>query len=257
MTNRVRTLLLNRERAGTPPGFPAEEYVPPTFRQRTLSGPLQRAWHFLFGTNPDRLFLNYRLRQLMTLLHTSELGSLVPVPDSRITYWPFDASLFAAPASVTITRENGSTADPHVNGTQLCDEGAGQAQRLWRITALGTEQVQIRDLRSRDVSTAAFAYTNGLSDAVPIPKSALSLRFRVLTAGDRWAVTTQAPPRTDIGEVLAGLEIILGQEAIATLFAASAPVLLRVWQDHPITTNRYAALLLAMADAIERSPVQE
>ena len=94
MINHVRTLLLNRGRDGTPRTSPGEEYVPPTFAPRALTTPLRTAFTTLYGGDPDRLMLNYRLRQLTALLHSTELEEYVLAKDPRVTYLPLDGAFF-------------------------------------------------------------------------------------------------------------------------------------------------------------------
>ena len=65
MFNHIRTLLLNLPPVVAASGFPGEEIVPDTFQSLTLPGYLQTARAALFGTNPDRAMLNYRLRQFL------------------------------------------------------------------------------------------------------------------------------------------------------------------------------------------------
>jgi hypothetical protein len=66
--NHCRTLLLNRDGRGYVVGVPGEEYTPPEFRAVALPRALQRVWQCLFGTDPDRPYLHYRVRQYLALL---------------------------------------------------------------------------------------------------------------------------------------------------------------------------------------------
>jgi len=89
MINHIRTLLMNRGGDhGYGYDYPGEEFVLPTFRAKAVPAFLNGALRLLLGTNPDRLFLNYRMRQIMSLLHSTELNEFIYLPDSRVTYWP-------------------------------------------------------------------------------------------------------------------------------------------------------------------------
>jgi hypothetical protein len=95
MINHIRTLLLNRDGDhGYGYDYPGEEFVLPTFRAKTVPTFLKGALRSLFGSNPDRLYLNYRMRQIASLLHSTELEEFVVLPDSRVTYWPMVADNF-------------------------------------------------------------------------------------------------------------------------------------------------------------------
>lgn len=86
MINHARTLLLNVDGDGN--GYssePGAEYIPPDFQAQTL-GSLGAVYRILFGSNPDSVFLNYRARQLMNLIHSTDLVDYVLALDSRITY---------------------------------------------------------------------------------------------------------------------------------------------------------------------------
>lgn len=86
MINHARTLLGNQAAILLGLNFPGEEYVPETFYPVTLPSPLARIRALLFGSQPDRIMVNYRLRQYMTLLHATELSQYVTAFGARLTY---------------------------------------------------------------------------------------------------------------------------------------------------------------------------
>lgn len=87
MINHFRTLLLNRsgEEAGVSAHL-GDEYVPTWYRAVPLPSYLTSVRRLLFGAAPDRVYLNYRVRQCLSLMHSSELAEFVTHLDSRITY---------------------------------------------------------------------------------------------------------------------------------------------------------------------------
>src|ERR1700733_15786498 len=94
MINHVRTLLLNTPSAGLPAvGYPGFEFVDPAYAPRTLPTPLQDIYRLLFGDSPDQALLNWRLREYMGILHSSEVSEYVLALDPRITYLPFNDDL--------------------------------------------------------------------------------------------------------------------------------------------------------------------
>lgn len=93
MINHVRTLL-----GGMPPLPPevtdgwkfGEEIIPPDFSPatlRALTSPLPRKFQRLFfGYQPQRIFQNLRLFQLLTFLHATPLNHWIFALDDRVTY---------------------------------------------------------------------------------------------------------------------------------------------------------------------------
>lgn len=104
MINHARTLLLNVNSATHMPGTLGEEYVPP-YTAIKLPAFLQLPYKIIFGTNPDRVFLNYRAAEIMRLLHQTELAEFVYALDPRVTYWPQQTTEFFRPSTqITSTK---------------------------------------------------------------------------------------------------------------------------------------------------------
>lgn len=85
MINHARTLLLNALPA---PGQPGEEYIPADYKIRAVPPYLAQVRQVLLGHDTPREVQNYRVRQLMTLLHSSNLAQHIYKLDPRVTYWP-------------------------------------------------------------------------------------------------------------------------------------------------------------------------
>jgi hypothetical protein len=83
MINHARTLLLNGHTTG-----PGAEYISPDYKPKKLTGTLQNVWNMLYGKDLDDYAKNYRTRQLMTILHSTDLVKYVYALDPRVTYWP-------------------------------------------------------------------------------------------------------------------------------------------------------------------------
>ena len=143
IVNQLRTLLLNAPGNMIFPDVPGEEYVPPNYRPVAVPFSVQSVLTVLFGSSPDRSFLNFRLRQLMTLLHTTELAEFVSALDPRVTYWPStDVSLFASVAGTTVTPLAGNSI-LNVIGTLVPNEAAGTLRYCWGIQVLDGSTVQV------------------------------------------------------------------------------------------------------------------
>lgn len=82
MINHVRTLLHNM-----PPAAESDEYVPEDFVPVEAPEIVQKVKRLLWGRTPSS---QVRLRQIMQMLHATELEKYVVAKDLRITYLPFD-----------------------------------------------------------------------------------------------------------------------------------------------------------------------
>lgn len=260
MINHIRTLLMNRGRDGYAYGFPGEEFVDPSFVRRKLPQHLLRLHQALFGRDPDRLFLNYRLRQIMTLLHSTELSDGVIAADPRITYLPvIDESMFSdlfVPDAVQL----GHAYPLYLAGTFEANEGLGLAQQVWRVASISPGTVQIEVQRPRvTVYEINYASTGGLTVPLTLPGSNLTVRFRNnVPTGTAWRVEAVGRPQTDFGQLLARIGDALGDGGISQLFPPTAaepiPTYKRIWDTHPYFAYRFSALLLAAAAQINVAP---
>jgi hypothetical protein len=257
--NAVRTLLMNRGRDGYAHDFPGEEFVDPAFKQRSLPPHLLRAHQTLFGREPDRLFLNYRVRQLMTFLHSTELADFIVADDPRLTYLPLeDTTLFDAAFTVDAI-QIGHSYPLYLAGTFEADEGRGIAQQVWRIEAISPDSLRIERQRP---SVATFdihyGHANGLSAPIILPGTDLTIRFNAVPDGTAWRVEAAGRPQTDIGVVISRLETSLGDAGVSQVFPPLPPepvaTYLNIWNKHPLFVYRFSALLLAIAAQVEQAP---
>jgi hypothetical protein len=85
MINHARTLLLNIEPRTYNSDMLGEEFIP-EFNAIKLPTYLDRARKIIFGTDPDKVFLNFRAYELLSLMHRTELAEFVYALDPRVTY---------------------------------------------------------------------------------------------------------------------------------------------------------------------------
>ncbi len=86
MLNHIRTLLRNVSGAKQQQSLsPMAEPVDPAFRTRRLPNWLQVAHHGLFGTQPDTFYLDYRVRELLSLIAGTSLSGVLTNRDARMT----------------------------------------------------------------------------------------------------------------------------------------------------------------------------
>lgn len=255
MINHIRTLLLSRDGGqGYGYDFPGEEFVLPAFRAKAMPTFLSGAFRMLFGSNPDRLYLNYRMRQIMALLHATELEEFVLLPDKRVTYWPLVDDGFPDAFINSTNQYLGPFTRLFVVGTAVADDGAGQSELQWKVRQYGSGPYYIEITRQTPPAppeSTEITFTDSLSEEIPLPGSAL--RFRIeqpISAGVEWIITARAKPVRDFGATLQAAIRLIPQSGIDNLFLseiAPIPTLKRVWLDHSLFAYKYSAMLLSIA----------
>jgi hypothetical protein len=255
MINHVRTLLLNRDGSTSAlADYPGEEYVPGTFHAKTLSPELTLVRQLLLGQRPDRAFLNWRLRELLAVLHATELAEHVAAPDPRVTYWPGSPLLFdlvaAGPTVVELSPGGDLLLDLNANveaeGEQLYHE--------WSINVIDGLTVEAQALRGVDgpgpVVSSSYTITAGSSNVLTLPGTAHTYRF-TSGVGAIWNVKWLGRPATTLADVLAGLDGGLGNAAKTALFGVPLVEPYRTFANlymrHPRSAYRIGGLALALA----------
>ena len=255
MINHVRTLLLNRGQDGYGLDTFGEEYVPADFRPRKLSIPLSLAHRTLFGGQPDRLYINYRLRQIMALMHATPLAQDVLAKDSRVTYLPFKDDLFDDAFKIELHRVSGPALTIHVAGSHTTNLSSGIVQQLW--------DVEVTDLGVATVSKRRQPFITETHDfdektPVPLPGSSLRVHLHDAPIGYRVQIKSSARPTLDVAEVLRQLTRSFGERGLQEVFPPLAPepvaTWARIWNESHLSALRFTALLLAFAERIEQMP---
>lgn len=251
MINHARTLLLNvpgktssREELG-------EEYIPADFAPVALPGYLQSVHNVLFGTSPDRYFVNYRARELMQLLHSTELAEYVTALDPRVTYWPEPSPVFFGPADrVTIEQASGpATTKLLLFGPPRSDTFRGRSRYTYDIS-VETGEVEATRVNIRVDGTDYYTEItdSNLSQVIQVPGAPQKLRVQLPVAGSRWVVTTIARPAPVITTLMPVLELI-GEPVIIGLFGVTDvepyATFRNLWFDHPLPVYRLGGLVLA------------
>ncbi len=223
----------------------------------------------LFGSSPDRLYLNYRLREYMTLLHTTELAEFVTDLDPRVTYWPLrDTTIFADTFKNQVSLISGSAiATIVVLGEETPNHVLGQLRKEFRITVEGAEQIRIDRLTLPTATeTVAVPTTNGLTTPIELPGS--SVKFRIQTGdtdndltglvGTVWLLETRARPTQGLDMILSRLQTGLGPVPLLEFFGLGQQdpqkTLRNLWQTSPYLPYKLGALLLGLAYHINALP---
>jgi hypothetical protein len=254
MLNHVRTLLLNVHGIGAPGAdFPGEAAVPPDYHTLRLPTHLETIRQRLFGANPDRLMLNYRLKQFMTLLHATPLVEYVTALDPRITYVTDNTRQLFLPATFTpvVSQSTGPTAELFLQGKPAAPDASGRCRHQYLVDILSSATVAVTQLTPpHKHSVFDFVLTGGLSNRLPLGDSGYGFLLSTDNVSSTWRLTIQNRPQWDLGQIAASLESI-GEPVLLQLFGTS-PVppydtFHNVWRDHPELPYRLSGILLALA----------
>lgn len=185
MINHARTLLLNQPGKNYAPGTPGEEYTPRGYTARQVPSYVLFPHKILFGSNPDKVFLNFRAAELLSLIHATELEEFVYALDPRITYTTTEQTDFFAPSlNVALSKTSGSTrAKLFLSGKPRADNSRGKCFGDYLIQLLDTDAGAVTVITSAinfDNISQPLEFSNGVSgvsNAVAIPSSGLSAQF--------------------------------------------------------------------------------
>jgi hypothetical protein len=256
IVNELRTVLLNQSGSNSPgASYPGEEYVPPSFTAKAMPGSLATVWNQLFAPNSDRAYLNWRLRDYLTILHTTEMVEHVTALDPRITYWPFDNSLFtlagggAGPPIVTAVA-NPQNQSLRFSGPVVIVQSGNLLYFSWLVTVVDAANVQVQqNFGAQQVVNTTYTTSGGWSSPVPLPGSSLMVQFSS-GLGGVWRITALAPTSHDLTDVLANLAKQLDDTTKSTLFgpAGSEPwtTFRNLWEQHSLLPYRLGGVVLAL-----------
>ena len=225
MINHIRTLLMNKL---ADPGLLelGEEFIEPTFLPKTVPGAAQRYRQVLFGANPDRAMLNYRLYQYMVLLHETDLVEFIMEPDSRITYdfagRPFFDPMVYVP---NVEQRIGSGKSLNLYGPPMVPDSSGDMYRSWIITIKSGSTVDVSEQGVNPVLINNYPYTitGGLSSHIPIVGSPENyFIFQDAVVGSQWFVNQYSRPQASLGTLLEAARAV-EEPSLVELFSRTSP----------------------------------
>jgi hypothetical protein len=254
--NHARTLLLNRSGNGRPaPDFFLEELVEDSFSAVALPPFLRIVYDTLIGSS-DNALANYRLRQYMKILHSTEFAEYVLALDPRITYLN-EKNILSELFGPSYVNLNGST-------TLYLSGRVKSEQRLehdWVVEVIDNTTVKSIYLQENRSSSVIVGSSSGLSDLIPMtgqPEFQARIGSDVpLTAGTKWHVKFFLQPSEDLADALARMEK-LSEVTLAALFPRRDPfnTFRDLWKKHFMLQYRMSGLLLAYAYHAEEARVR-
>lgn len=256
MINHSRTLLLNRDGASRPSvDFYLEEFVDPSFNAVVLPGYLSSLHRILMGNQADNAFANFRARQYMQILHSTDLSSFVYDLDPRVTYLD---------KVITADAVNRVDVDPvtvNAEGIPLVfvnTPDVGAKQRLiwnWDATVTGAAEVQTKSLQTFEENLTTVTFSNNITSLVQMvsqPDFFMRIGAGSLIVGQQWRVESFTAPSYDLTDVTQALESG-SANALLRLFSTEEPYksFKQLWEDHPSFSYRLSGILLAFIYRVE------
>jgi hypothetical protein len=258
MINHGRTLLMNIDGDGFG-GYPGDEYIPPAYRRQNLPTALDTIRAQFFGADPDRVMLNYRTRQLLALLHATELEQFLRDLDTRITYDPINRSLFSSSLFQPMAWPLNTAGDVYFLGETGAPDDLGRCCHQWNVDVISETTVTVvRRTKPVQESIQSYTISGQLSSLVQLPGSGLQFRFRE-GVGSRWRIETMARPERQLGQIEANLRHI-GEPHLLTLFGIGSrrgeqepwTTFYQLWTQHLELPYTLGGVILALIYYTER-----
>jgi len=251
MINHVRTLLLNKNGAERPAAdFFYEEYVQDDYHSVEL-GRLTAVREALLGSNADDAYINYRLHQIMKVLHSTEYVSYVTALDARFTYDHERAITEVEPTyAVHGMTETAAEGDILFLGRAEAAEKEYRLLHVWTAEIVAADTVRLIHKNPAETSEQTYVVSSGVSEIIDLPSTTdVSFRFNGSQAvGKKWLLSVRKRPIGGPEDMVASLAV-LGEEADSVLYSTVEPydTFRRLWLQHPYWNYRLSGAVLALA----------
>lgn len=250
MINHLRTLLLNASGTQSPSfSYPGQEYIPLTYQPFTATADLEAIRLLLFGPNADLASKNYKMRQIMALLHSTELETYVLALDPRVTYWPpHDSYLFRAFDFGAVAEQTAGTSCPiSFQGDPNQYTALGAIYQHWSVVLTdSTHALVTRQIDPITSQSVTLVFTSGLSNVIPLAGSDLSVVIGTLGVSlPSWEIIGLARPTYELIDVY---QALLGAN-VEPLFGINEPytTFRQMWQlDGGSLVYKLSGALLAL-----------
>ena len=254
MINAVRALLKNVNGSSSNQALsPLAEPIDPMFRARRLPSWLQSGHRSLFGTQPDSLYLDYRVRELLVLIASSPLAPLLRAKDDRMTEDPLtNRDMPPFTPTVLKTADSGSHMLNYSSDPQA-DDIRGRSWYQYTLSVSGGDATLTADNGDSQVTAAV----NGVF-RVTAPNG-MRLTITPTSGTASWSILGYARPR-GLQPALRDFDSQVGprfDEMIPPQTTDAHLLQIReIWDRRPIAEYpvRIAALLLATAWYIDTLP---
>lgn len=258
MLNHARTLLLNISyEKFAANNYLGGELIDKGFRKVTYPTFIEKVRNALFGESPDRNMLEYRVKQLMTLLHASPLRNYVTDLDPRVSYdLTWDSFIKNNVFKPKITALSGTEVDAlGILGEPSIPDAKGLTTFEFEVDILTGTTVRVKCVKGIPYQIIHnFTLTNNRSDTLPLRYTGYSFVMNTDNPGAGWRVSIVNRPRYDMTVLLSGLESIgdtncknvfgnISEEPFKTFWT--------IWENRKEDPLRLSAFLLAYVYRME------
>jgi hypothetical protein len=255
MINHARTLLLNPQ-AGQNfnPSIIGEEFMPSDYVYVEIPRRLNRVRDILFGNNADRAMKNYRLREVMALLHSTELDQHVRELDSRITYLPTRNDVFEAAFGTSITSNHSVASSYLIVENEELTTSSGRLSEHWTVTvdSPATSATIVR--HTPLASSHSTSISSPQTDSIALPGSDLTAQITNPIAGHSYDIKSLKRPARNLAYIAGQLQTGMGAAAEAELFYKAVEpysTFENLWFKNPHLPYKLGGLLLALIYRLE------
>jgi len=254
-----RCVILNHGRcllANLPPApgaaYVAEELIDPSYTPLAIpAGAQALVRHLLFGAAPDRGMINYRCRQLLTVVHATAYATYLTALDPRLTYSSgSDGSLAQSGAfAPTVTPGGAGLPDLVLGGQPAAPDAGGQLAYHYTVTVLSPTSLQVTQERPAQNPVFGITLSGGLSNPVPLGDSGYQVQVATNAPGAYWLVDVVNKPQWDMGQLAANLAYA-GDAHLTELFGRGQlqpwATFRNLWLLSPDPPDRLTGLVLAL-----------
>jgi hypothetical protein len=254
MINHFRTLLLNAPpHANDVYQYTGDEFVEPSFVPVKVDGysstGLRQLRDRLFGVSPDRLFTNFRVRQILSLIDATDLRDYVKYHDSRVTYDLRDQQFIDRFPSQPIITGNSLTDSFQVQGEPASPDRLGISNHSFLFSASGNTLRVTRTGRFLSEDDVVLQFDGGLSQSISLGSTGYNLRINESKYVDgSAAIRVWLRPTLDMSDIAKSLTS-LPADTYLYLFGTGDhqpyTTFRNCWETHPQLPYRVAGLLLA------------
>lgn len=253
MINHVRTLLMQVSAEGNPGD---RVFIDPDFRPLAkIPAAAAKFRRALFGEQPDWRMLEFRMFQLLSAVHATELDEHVRAFDPRITYLtvsrkPFFRNLWTP----SISSPNADADGLKLSGAGIADEQLGLCNFNWKVVLNGVNAT-VTDLRTNSAATTRVTITQERTSKIPLQPKRLFCTLPNQNHGI-WFVEAAFKPRRSFAEILSVLKKSISREDEEALFRGRyteepMKTWYACWKEHPTFVHRLGALALGAAKQLQ------
>lgn len=223
MINHARTLLLNLPSSSAAIG---EEYVPRDFVPIKLPAHLDKIRTILLGKNRDRPTVNFKVRQYLQILHSTEFSYYLYNLDPRITYDLRSKEFFDLSGQLSVGKLGETEDDLFVLGSYNSKSNTPVSNLLWRVTIDSATEVTVKkQFAPASTETVEYTSADGLSSAIRLPGTMLTVRFNTREddshVGNSWRIELNVIPDFDLGDTWLSLKSA-GDDVLSQVFKYGA-----------------------------------